>query len=475
MQGKVDNEYAATCFYQEQYDSTAAVTVKPLRLVGALRQTGWVVVFGDSRIKVDADVSTTGLRAEDARTIPDSFGAGDLSGALKCWKILDANTSFALKVTRHSSAEVLPAFVENLDHTTVLSMGGRTLTQTDIKFSVGRLRFLRVVLPRKTSDLWTAQVNGAPVTVSTEEGGVLCIPLDSVPEGDTAQVSFVWASQPTEKLGGKLGLESPRFPDLPLRNIKWSLYAPDEYSYTLKNRDFDKAGITGSTGWLAFSRFDASQYEQRNKIRSEGVLQQAKSSFDNVGQMLDSGERGKAQRALKQAIDLSQADASLNEDARVQFENVARQNANIGFMNRRDALRVSNNIYDEKGVLGQASAGFNGGNFSREFAQQLESQLSDRDRKALELVSAKIVGQQAAVEETAPAITVTMPEHGSAFVFTRALQTLPGGDMKLDLSVHRKLAARVSGDGLRSWLLFFCAVPLIWVLLRFAFGRPKAD
>ena len=473
LQGKVDNEYAATCFYQEQYDSTTAVTVKPLRIVGAQRQTGWVVVFGDGRIKVDADVSTTGLRAEDARTIPDSFGAGDLSSALKCWKILDANTSFALKVTRHSSAAVLPAFVESLKLTTVLSIGGRTLTQTDIKFSVGRLRFLRVVLPGKTSDLWTAQVNGAPVTVSTEEGGVLCIPLDSVPEGDTAQATFVWASQPAEKIGGELGLESPRFPDLPLRNINWSFYAPDEYSYTLKNQDFDEAGSTGSSRWLAISSFDVSQYEQRNKVRSEGVLQQAKSSFDNVGQMLDSGERGKAQRALKQAIDLSQADTSLNEDARVQFENVARQNANIGFMNRRDALRISNNIYDEKGGLGQASAGFNGGNFSREFAQQLESQLSARDRNALELVSAKIVSQQAAVEETAPAITITMPEHGYAFVFTRALQTQPGGGMKLELSSHRKLATRVSGDRFRSWALFFCVVPFMWILLRFAFGKQK--
>ncbi len=472
LQGKVDNEYSATCFYQEQVDPAQPVTVKPMRVVGAQRQTGWVVVFGESRIKVDAKISAAGLRAEDARTIPDIFGAGDLSAALGCWKVLDAETSLALSVTRHSSAEVLPAAVENVRQTTVLSLGGRTLAQTSVKLSVGRLRFLRIKLPHETSDLWTAQVNGVSVAVSKEEGGVLCIPLDSVTEGEKAEVSFVWADNPAKGLSGKVVLESPRFPDLPLRDIQWTLYAPEEYTYTLKNEDFDETDGRGSKQYYLGSSFDRGRYQSRNKEISQGVLVQAKSSFAQVGKMLESGERGKAQRALKQAIDLSQADASLNEDARVQFENVAVQNAKIGFMNRRDALRASNNIFEE-GVQQQSVMGFNDGNFSQEFAQQLEGRLSARDRMALELVSSKIVGQQAAVVEAAQAISVTMPENGPSLVFTRALQTQPGGSMVLELGVSRGIKNVMEASWARPYVQLACAIPVAWVLFVFAFGSRR--
>lgn len=472
LQGKVDNEYSATYFYQEQVDPAEPVTVKPMRVVGAQRQTGWVVVFGESRIKVDAQISAAGLRAEDARTIPDIFGAGDLSAALGCWKVLDAETSLALSVTRHLSAEVLPAAVENVRQTTVLSLGGRTLAQTSVKLSVGRLRFLRIKLPRETSDLWTAQVNGVSVAVSKEEGGVLCVPLDLVTEGEKAEVSFVWADNPDKGLSGKVVLESPRFPDLPLRDIQWTLYAPEEYTYTLKNEDFDETDGRGSKQYYLGSSFDRGRYQSRNKEISQGVLVQAKSSFAQVGKMLESGERGKAQRALKQAIDLSQADASLNEDARVQFENVAVQNTKIGFMNRRDALRASNNIFEE-GVQQQSAIGFNDGNFSQEFAQQLEGRLSARDRMALELVSSKIVGQQAAVVEAAQAISVTMPENGPSLVFTRALQTQPGGSMVLELRISRGIKNVMKASWARPYVQLACAIPVAWVLLVFAFGSRR--
>lgn len=474
LQGKVDGEYAATCFYQEPYDSAAAVEVKPLRVVAAARQTGWMVVSGAGRIKVDAEFSATTMRPEDARTIPDVFGAGDLSGALKCWKVLDANTAVSLKVTRHSAAEVLPATVERVDQTTVLSIGGRALTQTDLTFSVGRLRFLRFTLPDATADLWTAQVNGGSVAVSKEAGGeALCIPLDAVPEGEVASVSFVWASQPAASFGGRMALQSPRFPDLPLRNINWTLFAPEGWRYALRNEDFDVADESGGGGgWM----FDSTLYQTRNKARSSGQLSQAKVSFQQVGQMLDEGRRGKAQRALKQVIELSQADASMNEDARVQFENVAVQNANIGFINRRGALRTYNNIFDVEAGAQQQAVPLNGGDFSREFAQQVEEQLSARDRQALQMVSAKIVGQQAAVEETPTAIAVTMPEHGRVMRYNRALQTQLGGGMTLELGVRRDLASwlGLGGGAFETLLSCLAAVPVLWLALLFVLGSRRA-
>lgn len=474
LQGKVDGEYAATCFYQEPCDAATPVEVKPLRVVAAARQTGWMVVSGDGRIKVDAGFSPATMRLEDARAIPDVFGAGDFSGALKCWKVLDANTSVAMKVTRHSAAEVLPATVERVAQTTVLSIGGRALTQTELTFSVGRLRFLRFTLPDALSELWTAQVNGGSVAVSKEAGGqALCIPLDAVPEGDVASVSFVWASRPAKSFGGRIALESPRFPDLPLRNIDWTLFALEGWRYALRNGDFDVADPPEvRAGWM----FDSNAYALRNKARSSGQLTKAKVELQQVGQMLDQGRRAKAQRALKQVIELTQADASMNEDARVQFENVAVQNANIGFINRRGALRTYNNIFDAEAGVQQQAVPLNGGDFSREFAQQVEERLSARDRQALRMVSAKIVGQQAAVEKTPAAIVVTMPEHGNAMRFTRALLTQLGGSMTLELGVRRGFLAWLGLDVATrdSALAFLVAVPVFWLALLLALGSRRA-
>ena len=141
-------------------------------------------------------------------------------------------------------------------------------------------------------------------------------------------------------------------------------------------------------------------------------------------------------------------------------------------MNRRDALRASNNIFIE-GAGQQAALGFNDGNFSREFAQQLEGQLSVRDRVALDMVSLKIVGQQAAVAEAAQAISVTMPENGPSLVFTRVLQTQPGGSMVLELGVSRGFKNVMKASWARPYVQLACAIPVAWVLFVFAFGSRR--
>ncbi len=473
LQGKVDNTYSATCFYQEPYDAAHPVEVRPMRVLGAQRQTGWIVLSGESRIKVDAEFSSSVLRAEDPRTIPDSFGAGDLSGALGCWKMLDPEAVLSLRVTRHAAADVLPAAVRRIRQTTVLSRGGRTLTQTSVSLAVGRLRFLRVALPGADAEIWTAQVDGIPVRVSREATGLVCIPLDSVPEGDDAEVVFVWADHPVKTLPGPVRLGSVQFPDLPLRDIEWRLHTPSDFAISLKNKDFDLRSDRGwGAGLVSAAAFDRGYYDRQNLAERQGVLKQAKSSFDQVGQMLETGDRSRAQRVLRQAIDLSQADVGLNEDARVQFANVAMENVKVGFMNRRDVLRASQNIFDDEG---QAAAvyGFNEGNFSREFVQRIEGRLSAGDRRGLDLVSAKIVGQQTAVSDAAQTISVTMPEQGRAWVFSRDLQTQPGGAMVLDLAVRHRLSARFNVARLAIYFAAAVATPVVWLLLIVAFGRRR--
>ena len=54
----------------------------------------------------------------DARARPDSFGASDLSGALRCYRVLRPDYRLGLSVVRHAAAAVLPTQVEQVQAAT---------------------------------------------------------------------------------------------------------------------------------------------------------------------------------------------------------------------------------------------------------------------------------------------------------------------------------------------------------------------
>jgi hypothetical protein len=129
---------------------------------------------------------------------------------------------------------------------------------------------------------------------------------------------------------------------------------------------------------------------------------------------------------------------------------------------------MDNNIFDEQAP--QTQAGYNGGNFSREFASRVDEQLSAQDRASLDRVAGKIVEQQAAAAGQGAAISIAMPEHGRMLRYARALQNECGGTMVL--------ALRVTPDyAMLRVLDWWPVLPLflgLWLLLRVALG-PRQD
>ena len=95
--------------------------IRPFGTPDAVRQTAWLAITGGGRVQVEPSGEVTGLRPEDARSLPDMFGAGDLSGAIRCYRVLQPDYTLNLSVTRHETARVLPAGIENAQFTTVLS------------------------------------------------------------------------------------------------------------------------------------------------------------------------------------------------------------------------------------------------------------------------------------------------------------------------------------------------------------------
>jgi hypothetical protein len=145
-----------------------------------------------------------------------------------------------------------------------------------------------------------------------------------------------------------------------------------------------------------------------------------------------------------------------------------RQQIKMGLVNRREALRADNNIFDESAPAMQ-SAGFNGGNFNSDFVRQVDEQLTVQDRSALDLVAQKMADQQGAAAVPATAITIAMPEHGREFPFARALQNAPGGELRIAFRASRPLALPAVW---RLWPVLPAFLGL-WLLLRIGLGRSR--
>ena len=468
LHGKVEDTYAFTALYQEPYDPAAGgVKVRPFGTPCSARQTAWLAITGGGRVQVEPRGEVVGLRVEDARSLPEYFGAGDLSGAIRCYRVLQSDYSLDLSVIRHETAKVLPAGVESARFTTVLSASGKMLTQVSVQLRTGRLRFLKIGMPT-TSELWAAQVNGTEVAIARDSDNNLNIPLELLASEKKTSIDLVYADSLKGTVHGTMTIPAIRFPELPLQNIQWTIFVPPGLKYRLANQDFDELdGKDSLEGGGFVKSFGRSEYLASNALQGSRNLKEAKGKLGSIGALLEKGDRIQAQKALQQAVNLSQAEQTLNEDARVQFRNVVREQVKIGLVNRREALRIDNNIYDERAP--QTQAGYNEGNFSRAFATQVDEQLSVQDRDSLDRVATKIVEQQAAAAGQGAAINIAMPEHGRLLRFARALQNECGGKIELSLKIS-------SDYSTATCLTWWPVIPLflgLWLLLRIALGPQR--
>ncbi len=434
LHSKVENTYPLLASYQLPYDTTAQlVTLKPLVTLDTENPRGYLVVTCGGRVQVRPSGAAQGLKVEDPRNVPSVFGAGELSDAILCYRTLRSDYVLDLSVVRHEAAGVLPARIDKARVRSALSTGGKLLTQVKLDLTVRRLRFLKFELPHKDDSLWAAQVNGREVQVSRDDGRY-CIPLEEEEETAATTVEFIYAgSADSGALSRRREYRAPTF-ELPQEDIEWELFAPPGFNYY----DFGGTMEHDVARQWGYEVFDSASYRRRNLERKAGSIQKAKRELDNAGQLLIAGEQRQARKAFEQALNYSQGQADLNEDARVQLRNLMKQQVKIGLMNRRDVIRYNQNIIEE----GQQQAGLpqqqkTVEQNAQQYLDRIEQRLSEKDRHALEIVADKMIDQQAAAAGVVTAIRVAMPEHGHRLNFKRPLQTDPTEALTVSFKVGR--------------------------------------
>ena len=455
LHNKVDNAYQLLATFQHRWQRTGQrAEVHPLMTLGTEAARGFLVVTGAGRVQVDDADRPDALRVMDPRNIPAEFGAGDLSSAVKCYEVLDPAFVLPLSVVRHDAADVLPAGIEQTRITSVLATDGRQLMRVVLRMNAGRLRLLKVKLPEMADPVWTALVNGQDAPVS-RDGELYCIPLDVEDGAHGIDVEFMYAGAPVSSdWRGRRHYEAPRLEGLPLRDIEWVMYAPDGVRY---------AGFGGSmeladAGAQAY-RFDARRYLEGNRARREETLEEAGRLLDQGAELQRAGKQKEARDVLRTAMNYSQGEADLNEDARVQFRNLQMQQVKVGLYNRRNSLRNAQNISLAPDAAVQV-ANMEDGQFTTEQFAKIEQSLSVRDNSALDLVADRMVGQQDAAKAAVSAIRVAMPEHGRALRFYRKLLVDPEAGLSVEFRVVRGSVASVAS---RLWppVVLFAAFLLL--------------
>jgi hypothetical protein len=435
-----------TVTYETRYDpADGTVPLAPIQCQDVDLQQGYTVAFATDRVEVAAGATDAILRPADARSIPDYFGAGDLSGAALCYRSVSPQYSLMLRAQRHTVANQIGAEVLKTDLVTIVTVAGQTINRVVLLLRVGSRRYLHATLPEGAA-LWSLAVDGQAVQPSRRDTGdgssALLVPLPQQASDDVL-VEMVYVAvlplgpySPTAmNWSGRQTLSGPRF-DLPLKSITWQVHVPEDFTYgdfggTLPH----EAGAASAGGTL---RYDLQTYQQQivqvNR-RNEQVAQRQQTRARELAQQ---GEQTAARQALTKGYNFSVGNVALNEDIRVDLDNLVRRQAKAGLANASGRLRQQSGAAPDS----QVSA-VSGQSFAQQQIQGIESSLGQADSENLDLITRRILQSQAAAETSVAQIQVTMPVCGQILRFDSPVQVEPASEMAVAFTARPQRLAQI--------------------------------
>ena len=409
-----------------------------------------MTVFARDRVELAALSGSETLRPAEARHISPVFGAGDLSGAVMCFRRLSSDQPLVLQARRHPAADQIEAQVQRTDLATVVTALGQTLTRVNLTLRVGSRRHLQAYLPPGAT-LWSLAVDGQaaqpslPQTTGRETALLIPLPQQAAEEV-LVELVYVEALPVRGNWSGEHHLKGPRF-DLPLQQITWSVYVPEGYRY----HDF-----SGSLTWepgrsdeTAVQRYNLHSYEQQILQTSRRHDQLAQQQQDLARELSQQGQQAAARRALAKGYNYSLGNAALNEDIRVDLENLLRQQAKAGLVNARDRFRQQANAAPQMDSP-----------LVQQQVQSVENTLAQADNENLELITRRIIQTQQDAVESVAQLHISLSPYGRLLRFKSPLQVESAAAMDVRFKVQ---SMRWVGQGRDLWGALGCGLGLILV------------
>lgn len=439
-----DRPYPLTLRYETSYDrSLGRVTLSPPSAQKVALQRGDVAVLSSERVELSLPEKPglpSSMQVGDARALPRDFGAGDLSAAVMCFGSGSADWTLELSARRYASAATQGADVRRVALTSVLSPAGESITRVEMEVRVGVKRYLEAMLPSGAS-VWSLSVSGRATSPARRVDGsgrpVLLVPLALAAGTDLpVMIELVYVtSRPANWTIARPTLEGPRF-DLPLRDVRWTVLAPDGYAYS----DFDGT-LTANEAVIRaeqVARYDARAYETALREFRDWNRRNVETLQGQGEALAQQGKQFAARQALEVAVNYSLNDPALNEDARVQLNKLANSQAVVGMVQTRGRLRsqMGGSTSGQTDPPSDAAE-----TFTQDQALKMREGLSKDDSDNLDLITRRLVQAQEEASGPSVQLVVNLPTHGRVLEFDRSLQVTPDEPMRVSF------AARAAGQG----------------------------
>ncbi|MBI4658629.1 MAG: hypothetical protein HY735_07240 [Verrucomicrobia bacterium] len=442
-------------------ENAAEIALQGVQALGVNLQRGFVTVQSGGRLQVRVGSVPEALQKSEWQSVPRALRQEiRAESANFTFRLVEPDFQLPVQLDRHEAARLLPARVNNLTLTSVISDEGVMLTQARLDMVPGDKRLLHLTVPDR-AHFWFAFVNQNGVWPWREKDHIL-IPLEQQAQtGKAIAVEFFYSSQIGAAHARSLDLEllGPKF-DLPLENIRWEVYLSQKWQLkdwtgSLQLQEEKVLDHPVAAGLETYLQNEA-------KLRQEKT-QEAEQMLAMGNTYLERGDPQQARRAFQNAFGLSTHDDAFNEDARVQLHNLKLQQALVG-LNFRQATAAG-----DAGALAAKLRDLQvrkGLGYTQQEAKQIIDTNTEAENTALMRLAERLIQQQDAAISSPSAIRASIPQQGRAFIFTRAVQVDTWADLKVGLQAT---AVRAASSGVKFMMLLFVFAAL--ALLAWAAQR----
>lgn len=443
-------------------------SLSPAAFPQARQLSYYFAVRAGGRLELEHEELSQGWQRADWNAVPQALREAENRNApALTFRAIAPSNVLTIHATRHSLADALKLRVAQGSLTTVLSPTGDQLTAVDLTMEVIQRSSLIVGLPAG-GELFSIFVNGESVNSIRLGGNSSAWQFYILPGIDdrTAKVRFVY-TVPGGRLA-KLNLVSPEL-NVPLENIEWNVVAPKGFELTDHDGNLELISQTNQ------EEYDRASYLSKVSGKRRAQAQQAAQLLEQANQFLQAGEQSKASWALNSVANQYALDAASNEDARVQLENLQKQQAIVGLNTRRQRLYLDNNRDDnalqdnkqlreaaaENPILQQDQLNFR----PQQLSELLRGNTSE-DNAVLQQIATRLVQHQHTTEPAPQAIIISLPEEGSVYTFGRTVQVAENAPLELDLDFRRQFDLHLWQTALVFGLLAAVATALALVSMK---------
>ena len=443
---RIIGKYLLQATWQAQVADAATNTiVRGAQAADANLQRGFVTVQSGGRLQVRADAPPAALQPAEWQSIPRPL-LQDIRAASAnfTFRLVEPIYELSLQLERHEAAKLLPARVNLVTLTSVISDEGVMLTQVKLDLIPGDKRLLHLTLPPQAR-FWFAFVNQNGVWPWRDQDRIL-IPLEQQSRAEKPTSVELFYSSRIGSPGDRkldLALLGPKF-DLPLENITWHVYLNDKWQLadwkgTLQLQEESRVAEPAALDVQSYLANEVNLKREKTKVAEE-MLQMGNT-------LLEHGDPQQARRAFQSAYGLSTHDDAFNEDARVQLHNLKLQQALVGLNVRQsaaagEAAPASGNLKDLRNRKDVA--------YTQQEAKQIIDANTADDNAVLVRLAERIIQQQDAALPTPTAIRAAIPQQGRLLTFRRTVQVDTWADLRIRLEAS---AFRTAPWGFRTAML----------------------